>query len=454
MRCRFQWILDLPIAAMLLAGLIVGLSTRAIADDTGSADSGDAVEIGDLRLVLPPLESLTELPGLGDQLKGHWQGSLGSATVRIAVRVYPSERFGFRDPADVSRFLASRYEDSFDDFEADSEQSLRGRYGVAPYASLVRGALPQKMGQGSLHILGGIVPDLGYSIEVFAFGSPDESALEHIDEFLRKGITSTVEPWDPGWSMEEIRARWERDVPFDKKGLKKPLRTAHFLILTNTSAAGRLFAKKMEEAYKKVKVMFPFPETEGERLMPVFIFKTRDEYIQFYMHIAGTTRENAAQSKGHAWKDYYATYYDSPQAPVHIHEATHQIFSNRLRLGGGGSWFQEGVAEYCSSTPNQRKAFARRYAKDRKHIPFETFVQLPRLISNPHLEAQEAYLQAASLTEFLCERWNKHKFPEYVVKMGSLPRGDLEKIEAAFLDVYGVGLKDVEEAWLDYWSRR
>ncbi len=452
---RFRTRTRLPFVFLSAVALLLVLPRAGFAQDAPQNDAGEAVEIGDLRLGLPPLQSLTELPGLGDQLKGHWQGGLGATALRIAVRVYPADRFGFRDPADVTSFLSSRYDESFEDFEPDADETVRGSFGVAPYASIVRADLPEKMGgDGRMFILGGVVPDLGYSVEVFAHGPLSESETKVVEDFLRKGITSPVEPWDPGWSMEEIRARWERDVPFDKKGLERPLRTQHFLILTNTSAAGRLFAKKMEEAYKKVKVMFPFPETEGERLMPVFIFKTRDQYIQFYVHIAGTTRENAAQSKGHAWKDYYATYYDSPQAPVHIHEATHQIFRNRLRLGGGGSWFQEGVAEYCSTTPNQRKAFARRYAKDRKHIPFETFVQLPRLISNPYLDAEQAYLQAASLTEFLCERWHKHKFPDYVVTMGSLPRGDLEQIEAAFLEVYGVGLKDVEDAWLEHWSRR
>lgn len=420
-----------------------------------TADEAVPTVVGDVSLQLPQLEDLIDLPGIGDQLKGHWRGLLDGVEVRIAYRVYPLDRFGFRDPVDVIMLLENNYSRRNEDFAFTSDRTVRGPFGRAPFAAIATSALPGAAGQpGEMLFLGAILDDIGYSIEVHVYGDLAPARRQVLVDFLEKGVSSTVPPWDPDWTIEEIQARWQRDVPFDPKGMQRPIRTKHFLVLTNTRAAGKLFGKKMEESYAKVQKMFPFAEEEGARLLPVFIFKTREQYYQYYMHIAGTDRASAEQSKGHAWKDYYATYYESPQDPVHIHEATHQIFANRLRLRGGGSWFQEGVAEYCSTSTNDRKAFARRHAKDRKHIPFRKFVQIPRLISNPYLNSENSYLQAASLTEFLCDKWNEDKFPEFIRTVGALPRGDDEQVDAALQSIYGVDLDGLEEAWLKYWSRR
>jgi hypothetical protein len=69
--------------------------------------------------------------------------------------------------------------------------------------------------------------------------------------------------------------------------------------------------------------VFPFTEVAWQRLMPVFLFKDFDGYVAFGKKQG---MEDVADTKGHAWKDYYATYYDSPNDPVHIHEATHHGF--------------------------------------------------------------------------------------------------------------------------------
>ena len=90
---------------------------------------------------------------------------------------------------------------------------------------------------------------------------------------------------------------------------------------------------------------FDVEEVEGRKLMPVFLFRTPEQYYAYYSKRAGIPLDKARRSKGHAWLDYYATWYEAPNDPVHIHEATHQIFGNRLNLSGGGSWLQEGVAE-------------------------------------------------------------------------------------------------------------
>ena len=194
--------------------------------------------------------------------------------------------------------------------------------------------------------------------------------------------------------------------------------------------------------------------------MPVFLFKTSDEYFEFYSKIAGITIEDAKRSKGHSWRDYYATWYDAPGDPVHIHEATHQIFSNRLGLGGGGSWFQEGVAEYMSTKPGDRSAAAGQ-VKRGKHVPLAQFITIPSLLMSADKDApggdkgQENYEEAAVLIEFLREsKWAKERFPAFLTRIGHIARDDPAEIESAIQDVYGVDLAGLEQRWTEYCKKR
>ncbi len=133
----------------------------------------------------------------------------------------------------------------------------------------------------------------------------------------------------------------------------------------------------MEENYEEITRIFPYEDVKGRRLMPVFLFRTPDQYYDYYAAIANQSREHVSKSKGHAWRDYYATWYEAPGDPVHIHECTHQIFKNRLRLNGGGSWFQEGMAEYIETKENERNA-VRMSTADGHEI---AFVQIAGLVA-------------------------------------------------------------------------
>jgi hypothetical protein len=261
-----------------------------------------------------------------------------------------------------------------------------------------------------------------------------------------------------------------RDAPGElhedfTKGLKKKstakkfvTRTDHYVILTNSSS-GKLFAKAMEKNYQTIAKTFPFVEVKGRRLMPVFLFRTPDQYYDFYVNVTGATREKAEKSKGHAWKDYYATWYESPTDSVHIHESTHQIFGNRLRLGGGGSWFQEGVAEYIETSDNDRNEVAR-LVKKGEHTPLQDFFQLQSLLHSSGEDvrsgskAGDNYKQAALFIEFLREsKFGQGKFESFLYTVGNLPRNS-DLLEAAFQDIYGVSIDGLEEEWQAYCKKR
>jgi hypothetical protein len=416
--------------------------------------AGDGLEID-----LPPLEGLVERPVGEGNLRGWWTGTLRGSAVEIRRHAFPSEKHSLVEPEEVTEIVVRARTSRGDSPDANvrirERHIFTGAYGWAPHASVVLATVEGGGGRPEdLLVLGGLLEDEGYAFEVSARPPLEEAGREEIFAFFREGIRSSAPPRDPRWTEEEIRERIDRDVPDPKvrADFRPPIRTEHYLVLTNASA-GATFAKKMEEAYARVRATYPFEERSGRRLMPVFLFRTKEQYVDYYVNVAKRSREEAGRSKGHAWRDYYATYYEAPADPVHVHEATHQIFKNRLHLNGGGSWFQEGLAEYVSSSPNERKAFAKAAARGDGHIPFERFVEIPSLISNPHLSARETYLQAASLIEFLHDHWSRDKFPQFLEEMGRLPRGDGKAVGAVVAEIYGTDLAGLERAWLDHWKK-
>ena len=69
-----------------------------------------------------------------------------------------------------------------------------------------------------------------------------------------------------------------------------------------------------------------------------------------------------------------------------------------------------------------------------------------------------AYLEREGdplLIEFLREsKFGKDKFQEFLQTMGKVSRGKVDKIDAAFEAVYGVGLDGIEEEWIRYCKKR
>jgi hypothetical protein len=413
-----------------------------------------------LVLVPPDLPGLEPVPQTDAELRAWWAGKVGASDVEILLHVYPPESHRFSEPEQATAFMRDFYADPKEGgdpaFEYESEEVVKGPFGWVPYAALASGPRPSPAKpESDAWVLGGILDDSTYVIQVKATPRLPADARAKVVAFLKGGVTSPGKTRDANWTDAEIAERWNRDVPSAKtrSEAQKPVRTKHYVIMTNSSA-GSLFAKKMEECYSKIQKVYPFPEVEGRRLMPVFVFRTSEEYVDYYVNVAHTTREDAAASKGHAWRDYYATYYDAANDPVHVHEATHQIFMNRLFLDGGGSWFQEGVAEYVTGTHNDRNTFARPAARQKRYTPLKQFVVIRQLLSSEGAGAGNNYLQAASIIEFLRDsKWHPDRFQKFVHAMGRLSDESLPAIEGVIRTVYGTDLDDLEKAWAQYWAQ-
>jgi hypothetical protein len=425
-----------------------------------------------LTITPPPLERSDEhLRPKENVERALWEGQIGATTIEITLRAFPLERWGFDEPGGVTVVMVD-WRRQTGDFDVDEAFERAGKFGYAPLLSVVGG--PVREGRktiGREYAGSGLLKDFGYSLHVVAKPEPSAEVKQVLLDFFEKGIAYAGPERDPLWTMDEVRARWAKDAPnelmadFERK-LSKPawvkdavLRTEHYLVLTNASG-GKKFAEQMETNYAAIGKIFPLPAAKGARLLPVFLFRTAEDYYAFSVK-RGMTMEAAKKSKGHAAGDYYATWYESPTDSTHIHEQTHQLFQNRLFLSGGGSWFQEGVAEYVESSKNARNVVANQVAKGR-HLPLSEFFERKSLLWSSDTErksggseASDLYNQAGLFIEFLRESpFGKARFPRFLETVGRVRRNDLPKIEAALREIYDVDLVALDQAFQKYCKDR
>ncbi|MGQ0552448.1 MAG: hypothetical protein ACT4PU_04445 [Planctomycetota bacterium] len=455
----------------LTAALPAALHGQTAPPAAAPATAQDFVQRFDnlhLTLTLPAAWGMSKnLPAPGQQASAFdWKGKIGETPLLMAVVILGRYDYGLTEPSDILELVASQASgpggEGEGSFRYDVIEHISGPYGYAAYASYARGAEASDEGEVSdVYRFAGLTPDAGYLFEIHAKSKLGDAEAKQIRDALVQGIRYDGELRDPQWTKAETEERWQAGVPEDLQGeLKDALRTAHYIILTNSSG-GKTFAKKMEECYVAVKKIFPFAEVPERRLLPVFLFRTNDQYFEFIAKTFGMTIEAAKRTGGIASGDFYATWYEAPGDPVHIHEATHQIFANRLGLGGGGSWYQEGVAEYMSSKDNERGAAARAVTKGR-HVPLREFMALESLIFSTPADdisgadqAGDHYQYAALIIEFLREsKFGKAKFQEWLHAVGSVPRNHVTFIEAATQRVYGVDLAGLEAAFVTYCKKR
>ena len=450
-------------------GLALALS---IAQDSAGVTPAAFPELG-LTVTAPTLDGLKQhLGSEKDRVRCAWSGKLGAVDVHIALYTFPLEKWGFREAGGVTVVMLDWLREN-GDFDVDESFEREGKYGASPVLSVVFGRMREE-GKvvGMEYAASGLTSAHGYSLHVRVQPEPSEEDKPVFTRFFEQGIVYDGSLRDPQWTEEEVVARWKKSAPdelqeeFERNLSKKAwvknalLRTEHYVIMTNASG-GKKFAEQMEENYDQIGKLFPLPPGKGCRLMPVFLFRTADDYYSFCVKGRGMTLEDAKRSAGHASGDYYATWYNSPTDPTHIHEQTHQIFANRLFLNGGGSWYQEGLAEYVETSKNDRNVAASQVAKQR-HMPLTDFFQMKSLLwssaedrKEGGSEASDLYKQAALFIEFLREsKWGKDKFPRFLEVVGRIPRGNLPKVRTAFVEIYGLDVEGVDREFQAYCAKR
>ena len=425
-----------------------------------------------LTLTLPAsFTAVREVPIGGTmQLRQRWNAKLGSVDLDIQLWALPlGTDFDFQEPEDVMEMLLYNLRDAKGgdpSFSFEDQRLVPGSFGVCPYVSLARGAVRDREGTKEVatrFMLGGMLEKFGYTVELIAAPQPGLEGMKEIARVLETGISYKGPVRDPKWTDEEAKQRWAKDAPDKLKDkLAQFVRTKHYIIFTDSGSKTTCakFGEQMDANYEAIKKVFPFEEVAGRKLLPLFLFLNDEGYFSFFAKQFNTTEEEARKSKGVASGDWYATYFEAKTDPVHIHEGTHQIFKNRLRLPGGGSWFQEGVAEYMSSTKNDRNVAARSVEKG-KHTALRDFVKIRSLLFSAEEdkkggdEAAGHYDLAALLIEFLCEsKFGKAKFQAFVHTVGLAARNSPVAIERAVQSVYGTDLDGLEKQWVEYCKQR
>jgi hypothetical protein len=425
-----------------------------------------------LTLTLPPsFSAVKELPIGGTlQLRQRWSAKLGSVDLDIQVWALPlGSEFDFREPEDVMEMLLYNLRDAKGgdpSFSFEDQRLVPGSFGVCAYASLARGAVRDREGTQEIatrFMLGGMLEKFGYTVELLASPQPGLEGMKEIAHFLETGIAYKGLVRDPKWTDAEVKERWAKDAPDKLKDkLAQSVRTKHYIIFTDSGSKGTCakFGEQMDANYEAIKKVFPFEDLPGRKLLPLFLFLNDDGYFTFFAKQFNTSEEEARKSKGVASGDWYATYFEAKSDPVHIHEGTHQIFKNRLRLPGGGSWFQEGVAEYMSSEKNDRNVAASAVKKGR-HTALIDFVKIRSLLFSAEEdkkggdEAAGHYDLAALLIEFLHDsKFGKDKFQEFVHTVGLAAPNSPAAIERAVKAVYGTDLAGLEKQWVEYCKKR
>ncbi|MFT5288557.1 MAG: hypothetical protein ACI8QS_000610 [Planctomycetota bacterium] len=399
--------------------------------------------------------------GQGSQIKLAWNGTLAEVSLAVRLVVLPKD-FGLGTALSVVELLEENAESDEDDGAFEISERLEGKYGWSG-----AGWFAVSRGEKSVDriVIAGALKEQGYFIELLPRSAAGDDFIAAARELAATGVRYTGPSLDPNWTEEEVEQRWEEIAPdrVKEQGELGVFRTKHYIILTNMRANGgtvKKFGKKMEERYEEIRDVYPFEDLPNGRLLAVYLFQTPAQYHAFLEKVLDFSPEQARRTAGIAYKDFYSTSYAAPSDPVHKHEAVHQIFSNVLRLSGGGSWFQEGVAEYAEGKKNDRKPF-RTVVKSEKNMPLRDFFALESLIFSQDVDvkngdsAGDSYLQAGCVIEFAAEHKPiKKLFEEFVHRMGALRRNDIAGIEAVLKDLYGQTLEEFEEDLLAYWRKR
>jgi hypothetical protein len=423
-----------------------------------AARASTKIEVADagLTLELPPIDDLETKPAETKTLARWMLGKLGGKQFELEVWLLPDKEYRCDEPAEVVDFMQAYFRDerktkAFTSLERDE---LEGAFGARTYAEFGHASfLPDGDGaaESTLLMLGAVLPGKSCCVTITLEPKASADELTLLRGALTKGAVFAGKPPDPKWTDAEAKARWEANVPAAarKDELRPPIRTAHYIVLTN-SASGALFGKKMEENYAKIRATFPFPERKGRRLLPVFLFRSNEQYQLF---CKAEFKESMTGTKGHAWRDYYATSYESPNDPVHIHESTHQLFINRIHRALGGSWFQEGLAEYMCTGRGDRNAVALQVAKGR--MPrLRQLMAIDDLIggwsggNGPAVDGYTLYTLASLWIEFVHDsKETKGKFADFVDRVG---RVEAAHAAEAVQESLGIGVDELDRKFTQY----
>lgn len=267
---------------------------------------------------------------------------------------------------------------------------------------------------------------------------------------------------DPNWSEERVSAAIEQYFLPEEAEDIEVVRSKHYIIFSTASGGDRM-AKSMEEIHKAFQKTFPFEEQPGESLLPIYLLKDHGQYTTWSMRSTGWDRAAAAATAGHAYRDYFSTYFTGGADATMYHEAAHQLVGNRLRINGGGSWFQEGMAVYFEDKWKKSKrlsSVAGGMIKSDRYTPFRELFEVKSLLHSDGNNkrgsiAGQRYTQSGTIIHFLVEGKLRKSFGSMLDELrnyrktrrsGTAPAEEY-MWDTIFRKAYGMNVDGVEDLW-------
>lgn len=458
---------------LALAPFLAACIPSASSVPSYSDDKSIALPELNLKLDLSFFDSLVRQPlKAQNTCKGEWYGKFGANSVDVLLHVMDVAEYSFAEPEDVADIWRDSWTKTDDkdggakgyDLVFDNMRAVPGPFGAAPFLTLLRCDLQKKddpSSKSTRFLITGLSPDKGWSLRVDVDPPPTKEQSVALQSFLEKCVHYDGKPRDPKWSDAEAQTFWRHMAPeVTFKKYEKPVRTEHFIILSDFPSANQ-FAKKVEGHYAAAKKVLGFEEQKGRKLLPVLLFRTAEEFQLFYTQKEKLDPKEEVLETGECDDNWYATSFDNDDDWDTLTDVTKQLMINRSRCWGCSKWFCCGVRGYIGSKPPDR-AEARGAVKRGKATALDKLIddrawtEKRRRKSNKGVAYEIDYWDQSTLwMEFLHESpFAKDKFPQLMQTLGPMSFGNSSKVASALEAVYGVGLTTLQARYTEYFSKK
>jgi hypothetical protein len=421
---------------------------------------------------LPALDSI-EKKDLGEkECAGEWLGKYKASDVHLRLYVVPNSGEQFVEPDDVVEVWRDLLagpdhdrapEDVGTQFTFGGIRPVSGAGGISPIVALLTLTAERKDEPGTKGLVvltGGLLPEKAWLVRLDAWPAPGVEDAAALVASVEQCVAYQGKLREAKWTDEEALAYWKRIAPpGTEKKFEKPVRTEHFIVLTNSTSPGP-YVKKLEGKYASIKKILPFEEAKGRRLLPILLFRTDDDFQAFYRHVYQMETKDDIHEGSLVIGRYLATSCDNDDDKEDLLDLMRLCLYNRQHASGGGRWFHDGLRTYAATKPKER-ADALRAVKTGKYTPLATLLddsawsKQDRHYDERGTTKEAGYWgQSALWMEFLHEGpWPKESFPQFVETVGAIPDDDRARIEQAIESIYGGDIGALQKKWVDYFSK-
>jgi hypothetical protein len=240
--------------------------------------------------------------------------------------------------------------------------------------------------------------------------------------------------------------------------LVEPARSEHFLVLGDSFGAAR-FAKKLEGHYQRVREILPFEELPQHQLLPVLLFRSKDEFHDFCRAVLKGGEKNDVTWRRSLVRDgYYATSGDNDDEIDQARDVAKLLLEQRLCLWGGCLWLRSGLREYIAN-PKGKFAEALKAVKRKNHTPLSRLLAWDQgdesTVPGEAEDEADFWQQSALWIAFLRESpAHEKRFQGFVQRAGVLRTPNAARVEALLRELYGAELDQLEREWVEYCRKR